>query len=89
MRAGHTNLKAGLKIFNIVSTAECECGVGFQTEEYIFRDYKLYEDQRATMMAILSENRKKGIPKVSYRALKATRKKKKVCARCFLLHKQN
>jgi hypothetical protein len=32
-------------------------------EEHIFWDCKLYEDQRTTMMAILSENRKKVHPK--------------------------
>jgi hypothetical protein len=63
MRAGHTSLKASINRFNIVSTAECECGDGLQTEEHIFWDYKLYEEQRATMVAILSENRKKEHPK--------------------------
>jgi hypothetical protein len=46
-----------------VSTAECECGDGLQVEEYVFWDYELYEDQRATVMDILSENRKKEYPK--------------------------
>jgi hypothetical protein len=86
MRAGHTSLEASLNRFNIVSKAECECGDGFQTEEHIFWDYKLYEDQRATMMDILSENRKK-IPTLSYRAL--TARGKKIRARCLLLDKQN
>jgi hypothetical protein len=63
MRAGHTSLKASLNRFNIVSTAECECGDGPQREEHIFWDCKLYEDQRATMMDILSENSKKEYPK--------------------------
>jgi hypothetical protein len=54
MRAGHTSLKASLNRFNILSTAECECGDGLQTGEHIFWDCKLYEDQRATMMDILS-----------------------------------
>jgi hypothetical protein len=63
MRAGHTSLKASLNRLNIVSTAECECGDGLQKEEQIFRDCKLYEEQRATTMAILSENRKKEYPK--------------------------
>jgi hypothetical protein len=62
MRAGHTSLKAGLSRFN-VSTAECECGDGLQTEEHVFWDCKLYEDQRATMMDILSENSNKEYPK--------------------------
>jgi hypothetical protein len=36
MRADHTSLKASLNRFNIVSTAECECGDGLQTEVHIF-----------------------------------------------------
>jgi hypothetical protein len=63
MRARHTSLKASLNRFNIVSTAECECGDWLQTEDHIFWDCKLYEEQRATMVAILSENRKKEYPK--------------------------
>jgi hypothetical protein len=62
MRARHTSLKASLNRFNIVSTAECECD-GLQTEDHIFWDCKLYEEQWATMPAILSENRKKEYPK--------------------------
>jgi hypothetical protein len=46
MRAGHSNLKASLSRFNIVSTAECECGDGLQMEEHVFWDCKLYEEQR-------------------------------------------
>jgi hypothetical protein len=45
-----------------VSTAECECSDGLQTEEHIFWDCKLYEDQRATVMDILSENCKTEYP---------------------------
>jgi hypothetical protein len=63
MRAGHTSLKASLNRFNIVSTVECEGGDGLQTAEHIFWDCKLYEEQRATMRDILSENRKKEYPK--------------------------
>jgi hypothetical protein len=48
-RAGHTSLKVSLNKFNIVPTAECECGDGLQTEEHIFWDCKLYEEQRATV----------------------------------------
>jgi hypothetical protein len=59
----HSSLKASLSGFNIVSTAECEFGDGLQTEEHILWDCKLYEDQRATMMDILSENSKKEYPK--------------------------
>jgi hypothetical protein len=62
MRAGHITLKASLNRYNIVSTAECECGVGLQTEKRIFCDCKLYEDRRATMMNILSENSQKEYP---------------------------
>jgi hypothetical protein len=71
MRAGNSSLKASLSRFNIVSTAELECGEGLETEEHNVWDCKLCEDQRATMMDILSEGSKKRIPKVSYRALKA------------------
>jgi hypothetical protein len=63
MRADHFSLKASLSKFNIVSTAECECGDGLQAEEHIFWDCKLYEDQRATMMDTLSENSKIEYPK--------------------------
>jgi hypothetical protein len=63
MRAGHTSLKARLNRFNIVSTAECECGDGLQTEEHIFWVCKRYEEQRATMRNNLSENSKKEYPK--------------------------
>jgi hypothetical protein len=61
--AGHISRKASLNRFNIVPTAKCECGDGLQTEEHIFWDCKLYEDQRATMRDILSENSKKEYPK--------------------------
>jgi hypothetical protein len=47
---------------------------GCKTEEHIFWDCKLYKEQRATMMDILKKG-KKGIPKVSYRALNTTGKK--------------
>jgi hypothetical protein len=87
MRAGHTSLIASLNRFNFVSTAECECGDGLQTEEHIFCHCKLYENQRATMMDILCEKEQKRIPKVSYKALKA--RGKKICARRLLLHKGN
>jgi hypothetical protein len=63
MRSGQSNLKASLSRFNIVSTAECKCGDGLQTEEHILWDCKLYEDQRATMIDTLSENSKKEYPK--------------------------
>jgi hypothetical protein len=59
MTAGHTSLRESLHRFNIVTTAECECGDGLQTEEHILWDCKLYADQRATMIDILSENNKK------------------------------
>jgi hypothetical protein len=63
MQAGHTSLKGSLNRFNLVPKAECECGDGLQTEEHIFWDCKLYEEQRATMRDILSENNKKEYPK--------------------------
>jgi hypothetical protein len=63
MRAGHTSLKESLNSLNTVSTAERECGDGLQTEDHIFSDCKLYEDQRAVVMDILSQNSEKEYPK--------------------------
>jgi hypothetical protein len=48
---------------------------------------ELYEDQRVTMMTILSENRKKEYPKSVTELLRL--EEKKICARRLLLHKQN
>jgi hypothetical protein len=75
MRADYISLKASLNRFNIVSTAECQCGDGLQTEEHIFWDCKLYEDQRATMMDILFENRKKEHQKSVTELFKGYKKK--------------
>jgi hypothetical protein len=75
MTAGHSSLKASLSRFNIVSTAECECGDGLQTKEYIFWDYKLYEDKKATMMGSWSQNSKKGHPKSVTELLRLEEKK--------------
>jgi hypothetical protein len=47
-------LKASLNRYNIVSTAECECGDGLQTVGHIFWDCNLYEDKRETMLNIFS-----------------------------------
>jgi hypothetical protein len=59
MRAGQSSLKASLKRFNTLSTAECECGDGLQTEELVFWDCKRYEGHRATVRDILSEKSKR------------------------------
>jgi hypothetical protein len=83
MRAGHSSLKASL---NIVSTAECECGDGLQTEEHILWDCKQYEDHRATMVDILSEKSKKNYPKSVTELL---RLEEKISTRRLLLHKQH
>jgi hypothetical protein len=62
-KAIYLNPEDGGRVFMqntyIYSTAECECGDGLQTEEHIFWDCKLYEDQTAAVMDILSENSKK------------------------------
>jgi hypothetical protein len=55
MTVDHSSLKESLSRFHIVLTAECECGDGLEDEGT--------EDQRATMMDILSENSKKEYPK--------------------------
>jgi hypothetical protein len=86
MIAGPTRLKASLNKFNIVSTADCDWGDGLQTEEHIFWDCKLYEEQRATMMYFLSDISKKEYPKSVTEHL---RLEKKICARRLLLHKQH
>jgi hypothetical protein len=75
MKAGHTSLKASLNRFTIVSTAECDCGDGLQTEEHIFWDCKLYEDQWATVMDIFSENSKKEYPKLVTELLRREEKR--------------
>jgi hypothetical protein len=62
MRASYISLKTSLNRFSILSTTECACGDGLQTEEHIFWDCKRYEEQRATMRNILSENSKKEYP---------------------------
>jgi hypothetical protein len=59
MRAGHFSLQASLNRLNIVTTAECECGDGLQTEEHIFWDCKLHEEQRAAVIDMLSKNSKR------------------------------
>jgi hypothetical protein len=87
MGVGHSSLKASLSRFNIVSMAECECGDGLQMVEHIFRNCKLYEDQKATMMDILSENSKKEYPKSVTELLRL--QEKNICARRLLLYKQN
>jgi hypothetical protein len=69
-----------------VSSAECECGDGLQTEEHIFWDYKLYKDQRATVMDILSENSKKEYPK-SVRELLRLEEKIFVQGVCYFINK--
>jgi hypothetical protein len=86
MRAGHSSLKASLSRFNIVCTAECESGDGLQMEQHIFWDCKLCEDQRATMMNILSENSKKDYP-MSVKEILRLEKKRFVQGVCYL--KQN
>jgi hypothetical protein len=57
-----------------MSTAECECGDGLQAEGYI-SVCKLYEDQRATMVAILSASRKKEYPKSATELLRLVEKR--------------
>jgi hypothetical protein len=63
MKEGHSILEASLSRFNTVFTAECDVGDGLQTEEHIIWDCKLYENQGATTIDILSENSKKDYPK--------------------------
>jgi hypothetical protein len=83
--AAHAPL-ASLNRLNIVPTAECEWGDGLQTEEHIFWDCKLYEDQRATMMDVLSENGKKEYPK-SVTDLLRLEEKRFVQGVCYFVNK--
>jgi hypothetical protein len=64
----------------------CEYGDGLQTEVHIFWDCKLYEDQRATMMDILSENSKKEYPK-SVTELLRLEEKRLVQGICYFINK--
>jgi hypothetical protein len=70
----------------LVTTAECECGDGLQTEEHIFWDCKLYEDQKAKMMGILSENSKKEYP-ASVTELLRLEEKRFVQGICYFINK--
>jgi hypothetical protein len=47
----------------IIQSSYGSCGDGLQTEEHIFWDCKLHEDQRARVMGIFSDNSKKEYPK--------------------------
>jgi hypothetical protein len=69
----------------VLSTAECECGDWLQMEEHIFWDCKLYDDQRATLMDILSENSKKGYPSVT--ELLSLEEKRFVEGVCYFINK--
>jgi hypothetical protein len=58
---------------------------GLQTEEHIFWNCKLYEDQRATMMNILSENSKKEYPKSATELLRLEEKQFLQCV-CYFIN---
>jgi hypothetical protein len=85
-RAGYSSLKARLSRFNIVSTAECECGGSLWTEEHTFWDCKLYEGQRVTMRDILPENSKKEYRK-SVTGLLKVEGKRLVQGVCYFINK--
>jgi hypothetical protein len=57
-----------------------------QTEEHTFGDCKLYEDQRATVMGILSQKSKKEYPK-SVRELLRLEEKRFVHGICYFINK--
>jgi hypothetical protein len=63
-----------------------ECGVGLQTGENIFWDCKVYEEGRAKMMDILSENNKIEFPK-SVTELLRLEKKIFVQVICYFINK--
>jgi hypothetical protein len=71
LRAGHSSLKASLSTsrFNFVSTAECECGNGLQTEEHIFCTRTKGKGKGKGKHFVWEQQKR--ILIVSYRALKA------------------
>jgi hypothetical protein len=85
MKVGHPSPKTNISRFSIVSTVECDCADGLQTEERIIWDCKLCDDQRATMMDILSENSEKEYTLSITELLRL--EEKKICSRRLLLHK--
>jgi hypothetical protein len=87
MTAGHTSLKASLNRLKIVSTAECECGDGLQTEQHIFWVCKWYEEQRATMRDILSENSKQEYAK-SVTEFLLLEEKRLLQGACYFINRQ-
>jgi hypothetical protein len=66
MRAGCSSLKASLSRIIVGSTAEWECGNWMQTGKHYFWECKLYEDQRAILIIILSEKKKRYPKSVTY-----------------------
>jgi hypothetical protein len=70
--------------FNTLAVSEV--GDGLQTEEHISCDCKLYENQRATMMGILSQNSKKEYPK-SVSELLQLEEKRFVEGVCYFINK--
>jgi hypothetical protein len=86
MRVGHSSLKANLSRLNILTMTECECGDTLQTEGHIFWDCKLYEDQRAKKMYILSQNSEKECPN-SVTELLRLEKKRFVQGVCYFINK--
>jgi hypothetical protein len=66
--------------------AECECDDRLLSEEHIFWHCKLYEDQRARMMDILSEKSKKEYPK-SVTELLRLKEKRFVQGICYFVNR--
>jgi hypothetical protein len=85
MKAAHSSLKASLSRFNIVSTMECKCGDGLQTEDHSLWNCKLYEDQGATMVDILSEKSKTEYPKPVTKPLRLVEDKRFVQSVCYFI----
>jgi hypothetical protein len=59
---------------NHMKEGQSKCGNGLQTEEHVFRDCILYEDERATVVNML---------------VSPNTRTKNICARRLLFHKYN
>jgi hypothetical protein len=56
---GHSSLKVGLSRLTLCWWLNVNAVMGLQTEELIFWDCKLYENQTTTFMTILSDSSKR------------------------------
>ena len=63
LRTGHCHLNVYLHRFNIIETAECECGVSKETVDHYLLNCELYDEERDSL------RRKVGVPGMRTSAL--------------------